>query len=44
MQKEARTAWLSRPLAELRQAANKGDAAAQALLGRFYREGSNGLP
>ena len=38
-QEAARARWVDRPLAELRKAADKGDAAAQAALGCCYDDG-----
>ena len=35
--------WLARPLANVRRAAERGDAAAQSALGQCYYEGENGL-
>ena len=42
-QEAIRQRWLDRPLAEVRSAADKGDAAAQSMMGHFYRYGQNGL-
>ena len=42
-QQAARVSWGARPLAELREAADKGDAVAQAVLGSCYYVGDKGL-
>ena len=44
LQKAFHDVWKSLPLAIVREAANDGDAAAQAVLGQHYDDGSKGLP